>query len=117
MKSFISLSVLLVLFAVTSVPTANADSPKMVTVTNDTATDMDEFYASVSDNADWDLSNNLLSGQTIAPGATSTITINDGLDACTYDLMAVLYGSANHGYEYQVNVCNGNSAHWDVTGQ
>jgi hypothetical protein len=117
MKSLRYLLPILALFIVTNVPGAIADSRKSVTVTNDTSYVMYEFFASDSDNAAWDESNNLLAGQSIAAGQTSTITVNDGLDTCTYDLMAVLYGSSEYAYQYQVNLCNGDSAHWDVISQ
>jgi hypothetical protein len=97
------------------VPSAVADNAKNVTVTNNTTYTMSEFYASSSENAAWDTSNNLLAGQTIGPGQATTIIIADGLDECTYDLMAVLYGAAEHAYQYQVNTCNGDSAHWTIS--
>jgi hypothetical protein len=115
MKSLKYLSVLLVLSAVTNVPNTMAGSSKNVTVTNNTTYTMSEFYASSSDAGAWDTTNNLLAGQTVAPGQATTITIADGLDECTYDLMAVLYGAAEHAYQYQVNTCDGDSAHWSVS--
>jgi hypothetical protein len=117
MKSFTYLSVLLVLFTMAGVPSAVADHAKTVSVTNSTTYTMSEFYASPSGSSSWDTSNNLLAGQTIGPGQSTTITIADGEDDCNYDLMAVLYGAAEHAYQYQVNACNGDSAHWTVSSQ
>lgn len=113
MKSFKYLPVLL-LFTMASVSSAFADNAKMVVVTNNTTYTMSEFYASDSERSAWDTTNNLLAGQTVAPGQSTTITIADDSDECTYDLMAVLYGAAEHAYQYQVYTCNGSSAHWNV---
>ncbi len=113
MKSLRYFSVLLVLFAMTSVPHAVASSNKTVTVTNNTSYTMSEFYASASADSAWDTSNNLLAGQTVAPGQSTTITIADGEDHCHYDLMAVLYGAAEHAYQYGVNACEGGT--WTIS--
>ena len=115
MKSLKYLSALLVLSAVTNVSSTIADSSKKVTVINNTTYTLSEFYASSSDAGTWDTTNNLIAGQTVGPGQSTTVTIADGLDECTYDLMAVLYGAAEHAYQYQVNTCNGDSAHWSVS--
>ena len=112
MKSLNYLPVLLILFAIAKAPDAMAANSKSVTVTNHTSYTMSEFYASASDNSGWDTSNNLLAGQALAPGHATMITIADGLAACNYDLMAVLYGSAEHAYRYQVNACG--SGTWTV---
>ena len=85
---------------------------KQVIVTNSTVYTMTEFYASPSANSSWDTTTNLLLGQSIAPGQTSTITISDGIDHCHYDLMAVLYGNAEYAYTYEVNTCAGGT--WNV---
>jgi len=113
MKSLRYFSVLLVLFAMTSVPHAVASSSKTVTVTNNTSYTMSEFYASASADSAWDTSNNLLAGQTVAPGQSTTITIADGEDHCHYDLMAVLYGAAEHAYQYGVDACEGGT--WTIS--
>lgn len=112
MKSLRYLSFLLVLF-MTTAPSAVADNAKTVTVTNKTSYTMNECYASDSDNSTWDTSNNLLAGQTIAPGQVTTITIADGLATCNYDLMAVLYGATQHAYQYRVDTCDSGS--WTIS--
>jgi len=116
MKSLKYLSGLVVLFSLASVPSAVAGS-NTVAVTNDTPYTMTEFYASPSSSAAWDMTLNLLAGQTVAPGQTTTITVassgGDGGDSCKYDLMAVMYGDAEHGYQYRVDVCEG--ASWSVS--
>jgi hypothetical protein len=109
MKLFKHLLVMLVLFAVTQPEYASASRAKAVSVTNNTSYTMSEFYASASDNSSWSTDTNLLAGQTIAPGQTATIVISDGLATCRYDLMAVLYGAAQHAYQYRVNACRGGS--------
>lgn len=98
---------------IATAPGAFADGAKTVTVINNTSYTMNEFYASPSVDSSWDTSTNLFAGQTIAPGQTTTITIADGLDHCHYDLMGVLYGAAEHAYQYQVNACEGES--WTVS--
>jgi hypothetical protein len=112
MKSLKYLSVVLFLFMSTSTPSAMADHSKTVTVTNNTTYTMSEFYASSSDSSSWDTSNNLLTGQTVGPGQTTTITIADTQSTCNYDLMAVLYGATQHAYQYHVDACDGGT--WNV---
>jgi hypothetical protein len=112
MKSLRYWPVLLLLFIPTGVSGIAAATIKTVTITNSTAYAMSEFYASPSVNSSWDTTNNLLAGQTVAPGQTTTITIADGVNHCHYDLMAVLYGSAEHAYQYRVDACDGGS--WTV---
>jgi hypothetical protein len=114
MKSLRYLPVLVVLFMTTSVPGAVANGTKAVKVTNNTTYTMSELYASSSDSSDWDTSNNLLAGQTVTPGQSTTITIADGLSACTYDLMAILYGATQHAYQYKVDACDDDGGRWTV---
>ena len=104
------------LLLMTGASAAIADNTKQVTLSNNTSYSMTEFYVSPSDSSsDWNTDNNLLGGQIIAPGNSLTVTVADGLDECTYDFMGVLYGVAEHAYQYQINICDGNSANWNVT--
>ena len=112
MKSLKYLSVLLLLTMATA-PSAVAFPTKTVTVTNNTSLTLSEFYASPSADSGWDTSNNLLAGQTLGPGQSTTITIADGEHHCHYDLMAILYGSAEYAYQYEVDTCAGGS--WAVS--
>jgi hypothetical protein len=73
---------------------------------------LNELYASASDNADWDTTNNLLAGRIVGPGQQTTVSIADGSPACSYDLMGVLYGASQYAYQYQVNTCSG--AVWSI---
>lgn len=113
MKSMCYIAAMIVLLSTTGVTSAIASS-KSVTVTNNTSYTMTEFYASASSSSSWS-SNNLFAGQTLAPGQETTININDGLANCTYDLMAVLYGSAQEAYTYSVNACDDDSE-WRISG-
>jgi hypothetical protein len=113
MKSLRHISILLLVFTAISVPRAIADGVKSVVVTNNTTYVMTEFYASPTANSDWDTSNNLLAGQSVGAGQVTTINITDGLEHCHYDLMAVLYGEAEHAYQYDVNTCHGGT--WTVS--
>jgi len=118
MKSVRFFSILVVLFGITSATNVFAYHVKTVVVTNSTSYAIYELYASPSDNSSWDTTNNLIAGQPIAPGQQATVTIPSGdysVDEgyrCQSDLMAVLYGSAQYAYQYQVNVCHGPS--WTV---
>jgi hypothetical protein len=120
MKSlrFIAALGLLVPFGIAGVTSAIAGNASVV-VTNTTSYTMSEFYTSPSDASAWDTTNNLITGQTILPGQTTTINISnvngngDGDSTCNYDLMAVLYGAAQFAYKYQVDVCN--EASWTIT--
>jgi hypothetical protein len=102
----------LLLFAIGGAQYAVASGAKAVIITNNTPYTLSELYASGSDSSSWDTSNNLLGGQSLAPAQATTVTIADGLAACNYDLMAILYGSAEHAYRYQIDACNGGS--WSV---
>ena len=107
MKTRKYLSPLIALCVLAGARQAFASNAKTVIITNNTSYTMSELYASACDNTSWDTTNNLVAGQSLAPGQTATITIADGLEACHYDLMAVLYGAAEHAYQYQVNACEG----------
>jgi hypothetical protein len=113
MKSLSCLSMLLALSIATGATKANAHHIKTVTVTNSTTYTLSEFYASPSADASWDTTINLLAGQAVAPGQSTTITISDGQHECHYDLMAVLYGAAEHAYQYSIDACDGGS--WTVS--
>ncbi len=115
---------LLALFSLIGATSALADSSggNTVVFTNNTSYTVDEFYSSNSDAASWNTasSNNLLAGQSVQPGQSVTINIpvsggydGDGGGGCSYDLMAVAYGSAQFAYQYGVNVCGGGS--WTLT--
>ena len=96
---------------------SSAWAGKTIVVVNQTPFTLNEFYASPSDySGDWVTggANNLLAGVTVGPGGQTTITINDGTAACTYDLMSILDGQDNHAYQYQVNACGGGGT-WAIT--
>jgi hypothetical protein len=112
MKSLRYLSGLVVLFITIGFVTT-ALAAGTVLVTNNTTYTLTAFYASPSDAGDWDTSSDLLAGQTILPGQTGTIAVTDGLGACTYDLMGILYGAAQYAYAYQVDTCGGGS--WNIS--
>lgn len=116
MKSIHKLAAMVVLFSVVGVSAAMADG-KSVVVTNNTSYTMTQFYASTSDAASWDTTNNLFAGHSLAPGQQATISLggNGGDDSCNYDFMAVLYGATQAAYTYSVNACDGGGS-WAITG-
>jgi uncharacterized protein YabE (DUF348 family) len=114
MKSMRNIAALFVLFSIAGVTTALA--AKSVTVTNNTSYSMTEFYASASSAADFDTTTNLYAGQTLAPGQQATISINDGVRNCHYDLMAVLNGNTQYAYTYSIDACRGVGS-WSITGE
>jgi hypothetical protein len=90
---------------------AIADSNN-VTVVNSTPYTLTAFYASSSDAAGWDMTNNLIAGQSVGPGGQTVIPIDRG-NGCQVDLMGILDGASQAAYDYQVNACdNGN---WTIT--
>jgi hypothetical protein len=115
MKSVRFLPPVLLVVALAYLPQAIASRSKAITVVNNTSYTMTELYASSTNHSsDWSSSANLLSGQSIAPGGSSTVTISDGTDYCHYDFMGVLYGAAQASYQYSIDTCHGN-AQWTVS--
>ena len=116
MKSLRLPAALLILFSLTAVASNTLADNRNVVVTNNTSYTLTAFYASWSFGtaADWDTSNNLLAGNTVAPGQTTTITINDGTGHCHYDLMGILYGATQYAYQYTVNTCDGGGS-WTIS--
>jgi hypothetical protein len=115
MKSILKVAAMIVLFSIAGVGAAIASGSRTVVVTNNTSYTMTQFYASSSDASSWDTTNNLFSGQTLAPGQQATIDVSSaGGDDCTVDLMAVLYGATQAAYTYSVNACGAGS--WIITG-
>ena len=111
MKALKIASVLMLVVGM-SFASARATNTIQVQVSNNTQYTMTQFYASSSDATSWDTSNNLIAGQSLAPGQSMTITLGSA-DACTYDLMAVLYGASQYAYQYSVNPCQGQG--WTIT--
>jgi hypothetical protein len=111
MKSVRFASVLLLAVCM-NLGNAYATNNVTVQVTNGTQYTMTQFYASASDATAWNMTNNLIAGQSLAPGQSMTINIGSA-DNCTFDLMAVLYGAAQYAYKYTVNPCNGGT--WTIT--
>ncbi len=110
MKSLRYLAALVFIFSITGVA-SRALATQAVAVTNSTAYTLTAFYASPSENSSWDMGDNLLEGQTLAPGQTSNITIPG--HECNYDLMGILYGAAQYAYQYQINACGGGT--WNIS--
>jgi hypothetical protein len=115
MKSLRYLSAVLAISGMTVTSALAAGPGKSVVVTNGTQYTMSEFYASPSDSSGWNTNgnNNLIAGQSLSSGQSSTITIADNLPECIYDLMAVVYSPQQYAYTYEVDVCSGGS--WNVT--
>jgi len=111
MKPLRFISVLLFTLGM-SFTNARATNNVSVQVTNSTQYTMTQFYASDSEASSWDTSNNLISGQSLGPGQSMTVNIGDA-EHCTFDLMAVLYGTSQYAYQYSVNPCNGDS--WTIS--
>ena len=112
MKPLRFVPVLLLFFGMSGATAALATNNVTVQVTNNTSYTMTEFYASSSDSAGWDTTNNLMAGQSLAPGQTTTINVGKA-DDCSFDLMAVLYGASQFAYQYSVNPCSGEN--WTIT--
>lgn len=106
---------LLILFILTAVASNTLADTRVVTVTNNTPYTLTGFYASWSNGTDtgWDTSNNLLGGNTVAPGQTTTINVSDGTPHCHYDLMGILFGITQYAYQYDVDTCGGGI--WNIT--
>ncbi|MBW4682354.1 MAG: hypothetical protein KME19_19880 [Microcoleus vaginatus WJT46-NPBG5] len=81
------------------------------TLTNGTERVLTEFYASPPSTQDWE--EDILGVDTLAPGASVEITIDDGREDCNYDFKGRLGpsedGTVGEGELIQsaVNVCDG----------
>ncbi len=100
---------------------ALAAGVKSIVVVNSTSYTLDSLFVSPSSaQADWVISvnTNLLSLvpglQSVAPGGQVNVPIADDTTECLYDVMAILDGDNNYGYQYQVNACNGDT--WTISG-
>jgi hypothetical protein len=117
MKSFSCILATTLLLCIAGIPSAIAGT-KTVTITNNTSYTLTQLFASPSSStADWntDPSQNLVAAQSIAAGQQGTVTINDGLHHCHYDLMAVLYGATQAAYTYTIDTCGGGGT-WAISG-
>lgn len=112
MKSLRNLAAFLALFSLTGLSPAFAGT-KSVVLVNSTSYTIYAFYASSSDASGWDTTNNLLGSQSIAPGQQVAVNIADASSDCSYDLMAILYGTEQYAYQYTVDVCT-SGATWTI---
>jgi hypothetical protein len=82
------------------------------TLVNNTNRSMTEFYVSAPDEEEWgdDL---FASGESLEPGESTKIIIDDGREDCKYDLSAVFAGSSDGSVgpgsleETNVDICDG----------
>src|SRR5579862_577458 len=101
MKALKFVPPIMILILASFAPIATADQSKNITITNNTSYTMTQLYASSSyHSSDWSGASNLLTGQSIGPGQSSTITISDGTNYCHYDFEAVMYGTSQYSYQY-----------------
>lgn len=115
MKSLHFLVAFLALFIVIAFGSNTLADTRLVVVTNNTPYTLTALYASWSYGTDvgWDTSINLLAGNTLAPGLTTTVNVSDGTSHCHYDMMGILYGVTQYAYQYDVNSCGGGI--WNIT--
>ena len=76
------------------------------TLVNGTSAVIDEFFASPPSTESWE--NDILGQDTLAPGESVTITINDGREDCSYDFRAVFEDGTDLVHD-AVSICNGES--------
>jgi hypothetical protein len=82
------------------------------TLVNDTNRSITEFYVSAPDEEDWG-ENLFASNETLEPGESTKVTIDDGREDCKYDLSAVFSGSSDGSVgpgslqEANVDICDG----------
>jgi hypothetical protein len=115
MKSLRLPAAFLILFSLIAVAGNTLADTRVVLVTNNTPYTLTAFYASWSYGTatDWDTSNNLLAGNTLLPGLTVTVNVNDGTQHCHYDLMGILFGASQYAYQYGVDTCG--AGVWNIT--
>lgn len=91
-----------------SAQSASAESVSF-TLINQTSRVLEEFYASPPNVNDWE--EDILGVDVLAPGESTTITIDDGREDCLYDFKGVLGPGDGVGrgalVQSAVNVCDG----------
>lgn len=93
--------------------TAKSAAPqenRRVRVINHASSSIYYFYASNVDTGVWE--EDILGTQTIPPGQSRIVNIDDGTGHCFYDLKAVL-ADGRKAFRYKFNVCT--QASWTVT--
>ena len=81
---------------------ANAAENRHVDVDNQTGHTITEFYASNVDENDWE--EDILGRDTLAPGESVDINIDDGTGHCMYDFKAV-FDDGDSLIKHNINVC------------
>jgi hypothetical protein len=100
----------LVLTAAHSARTAAPQENRRVKVINHSSSAIYHFYASNVDSDNWE--EDILGEETIPPGGSRIVNIDDGTGHCYYDLKAVLYDE-REAIRRKFNVCA--EASWSDT--
>lgn len=72
------------------------------TLNNATSFGVVEFYGSADGDVSWE--ENILAGQTLAPGASLSVNFDNGSGVCVYDLRAV-FDDGDESVVQDVDVC------------
>jgi hypothetical protein len=84
------------------------------TLVNDTNRTITEFYVSAPDEEEWG-DNLFASNESLEPGESAKVTIDDGREDCKYDLSAVFAGSSDGAVgegsleQTNVDICDGST--------
>lgn len=84
------------------VPTLASAANRVVTINNKTKSTIVAFHASTTGTSTWD--EDILGSDTLAPGESIDIDIDDGSGACKYDLMAK-FKDGTDAVSNNLNVC------------
>jgi len=97
-RSVVALAALTATFALNTALAAD----RVVTIVNKTSVTMTKFYASSVGTKNWE--ENILDGDTLKPGESIDIDIDDGTKACRYDFKA-FFKDGESVEQGNVNVC------------
>ncbi len=100
----------LLLATIPSTKTVTAQEDRRVRIINRASSSIYHFYASNVDTDDWE--EDILGRETIPPGRSRIVNIDDGTGHCYYDLKAIL-SDGRVATKRRFNVCTNLS--WTVT--
>jgi hypothetical protein len=102
-KTFIAATALAIPAALVATNAAQSQSQSTAfTLVNRTSSPLIRFYASPSGTRSWE--EDIMDGKILRPGQSVRVTINDGRQACIYDIRGD-FADGDKVEDYKVNIC------------